>query len=51
MRKTSIAAGTTHDPLTFYSIAASLYLLFTSLSLFGLTWLERRADRGVRFAK
>ena len=51
MRKTSIAAGSTHDPLTFYSIAASLYLLFTSVSLVGLTWLERRADRGVRFAK
>lgn len=50
MRKTTIAAGSTHDPLTFYSIAAGLYLLFTSVSLVGLTLLERRADRGVRFA-
>lgn len=48
MRKTGIAAGATHDPLTFYSIAAGLYLSFTSVSLAGLTLLERRANRGVR---
>jgi polar amino acid transport system permease protein/octopine/nopaline transport system permease protein len=50
MRKTSVAAGTTHDPLTFYLVAAGLYLSFTSLSLGGLTLLERRASRGVRIA-
>lgn len=51
MRKTSVAAGSTHDPLTFYSIAAGLYLSFTSVSLVGLTLLERRANRGVRIAE
>lgn len=51
MRKSSVAAGSTHDPLTFYSVAAGLYLSFTSVSLVGLTLLERRANRGVRIAE
>jgi putative lysine/arginine/ornithine/histidine/octopine transport system permease protein len=51
MRKTSVAAGSTHDPLTFYSIAASLYLSFTSVSLVGLALLERHANRGVLITK
>jgi len=51
MRKTSVAAGATHDPLTFYSIAAGLYLSFTSVSLVGLALLEWHANRGVRIAK
>ncbi|WEZ85958.1 ABC transporter permease (plasmid) [Rhizobium sp. 32-5/1] len=51
MRKTSVAAGSTHDPLTFYSIAAGLYLSFTSVSLVGLALLEWHASRGVRIAK
>jgi His/Glu/Gln/Arg/opine family amino acid ABC transporter permease subunit len=50
MRKAGVAAGATHDPLTFYSVAAGLYLSFTSVSLVGLTLLERRANRGVRIA-
>jgi His/Glu/Gln/Arg/opine family amino acid ABC transporter permease subunit len=51
MRKASVAAGATHDPLTFYSVAACLYLTFTSVSLVGLTLLERHANRGVRIAE
>lgn len=51
MRKASVAAGATHDPLTFYSVAACLYLTFTSVSLVGLTLLERHANRGVRVAE
>ena len=51
MRTSSVAAGSTHDPLTFYSVAAGLYLSFTSVSLVGLTLLERRANRGVRIAE
>ncbi|MBN9032499.1 MAG: ABC transporter [Rhizobiales bacterium 63-7] len=51
MRKTGVAAGSTHTPLTFYSIAASIYLSFTSISLVCLTLLERRANRGVRIAE
>lgn len=50
MRKTAIGAGATHDPLTFYCAAAAIYLAFTSVSIIGLTQLERGASRGVRFA-
>ncbi|WP_349509041.1 ABC transporter permease subunit [Neorhizobium sp. NCHU2750] len=48
MRKTTVAAGVTHDPLTFYSAAALIYLLFTSISIIGLNLLEHRASRGIR---
>jgi polar amino acid transport system permease protein/octopine/nopaline transport system permease protein len=48
MRKAGVAAGVTHDPLTFYLAAALVYLGFTSLSLCGLTLLERHAGRGIR---
>jgi His/Glu/Gln/Arg/opine family amino acid ABC transporter permease subunit len=51
MRKTSVAAGTTHNPLTFYLVAAGLYLSFTSVSLVGLTVLERHANQGMRVSK
>ena len=51
MRKASVAAGATHDPLTFYLIAAALYLTFTSVSLVGLALLEQRAGRGVRISE
>lgn len=49
MRKTHIAAGVSHDPLTFYSAAACIYLLFTSVSLVALSLIERRVTRGIRF--
>lgn len=50
MRKASLAAGVTHDPLTFYSAAALVYLSFTSISLVALEALERRSYRGLRTA-
>src|SRR3546814_10713916 len=40
MRKAGVAAGSTHDPLTFYSIAAALSLSFTSVSQLGLILFE-----------
>lgn len=49
MRKAGLAAGSTHEPLMFYGVAAALYLLFTSVSLLALNILERRASRGIRF--
>lgn len=49
MRKAGLAAGSTHEPLMFYGVAAALYLLFTSVSLLTLNILERRASRGIRF--
>lgn len=50
MRKASIAAGATHDPLKFYSAAACVYLMFTTISLAALAALERRTDRGLRIS-
>ncbi|WP_422802182.1 ABC transporter permease [Starkeya nomas] len=49
MRKAGLAAGSTHEPLMFYGVAAAIYLLFTSVSLLALNILERRASRGIRF--
>lgn len=50
MRKANMAAGVTHDPLTFFSAAALIFLTFTSASLAGLRLLEQHANRGVRYA-
>lgn len=48
MRKAGMAAGSTHDPLTFYSATAAIYLAFTTLSLILLAMLERRVDMSAR---
>jgi len=50
MRKTAIAVSFTKQPFTFYLAAAVIYLLMTIVSMAGLQWLERRANRGVRRA-
>ena len=47
MRKSNIAAGATHQPFTFYAVAALVYLLFTTVSVIGIALLERRARRGL----
>ncbi|HEV2678257.1 MAG TPA: ABC transporter permease subunit [Aliidongia sp.] len=47
MRKSAIAAGATHQPFTFYAVAAGVYLLFTTVSVLGISALERRARRGL----
>lgn len=44
MRKSSIAAGVHHDPLTYYLVGAALYLLITTVSSTGLTVLEHRVN-------
>jgi arginine/ornithine transport system permease protein len=38
-------------PLLFLAFAALLYLVFTSVSLAGLRWLERRSSAGVKRAR
>lgn len=50
MRKASIAATSTHDPLLFYSAAAVIYLALTTISLAFLKTREIRADRGMQCA-
>ena len=46
MRQSYIAAGSTRDPLFFYSFAAILYLLLTYLSMKLINKLEARYSRG-----
>jgi octopine/nopaline transport system permease protein len=46
MRQSYIAAGSTRDPLFFYSFAAVLYLLLTYLSMKLINRLESRYSRG-----
>jgi len=46
MRQSYIAAGSTRDPLFFYSFAAVLYLLLTFLSMKFLNKLEEKYSRG-----
>ena len=46
MRQSYIAAGSTRDPLCFYSFAAVLYLLLTFLSMKLINKLEIRYSRG-----
>ncbi len=46
MRQSYVAAGSTRDPLFFYSCAAVLYLLLTFLSMKLINRLEVRYSRG-----
>ena len=46
MRQSYIAAGSTRDPLFFYSFAAVLYLMLTYLSMKFINKLETRYNRG-----
>ena len=46
MRQSYIAAGSTRDPLFFYSFAAVLYLLLTYLSMKLINRLEAKYSRG-----
>jgi len=46
MRQSYIAAGSTRDPLFFYSFAALLYLLLTFLSMKLINKLELKYSRG-----
>ena len=46
MRQSYIAAGSTRDPLFFYSVAAVLYLVLTFLSMKIINKLEARFNKG-----
>ena len=46
MRQSYIAAGSTRDPLLFYSVAAVLYLILTYLSMKLINRLEQNYSRG-----
>ena len=46
MRQSYVAAGSTRDPLFFYSFAAVLYLMLTFLSMQLLNRLETKYSKG-----
>jgi len=46
MRQSYIAAGSTRDPLFFYSFAAVLYLFLTYLSMKIINRLEIKYSKG-----
>jgi len=46
MRQSYIAAGSTRDPLFFYSVAALLYLFLTFISMKIINRLELKYGRG-----
>ena len=46
MRQSYIAAGSTRDPLLFYSVAALIYLMLTFLSMRLINRLEVKYSRG-----
>ncbi|MEJ2165815.1 MAG: ABC transporter permease [Desulfobacterales bacterium] len=50
MRQAYVASGSTQKPFIFYSVAAGLFLLLTSVSSFGFRRAEQWTGRGVRRA-
>ena len=47
MRKSSVAVGFTKEPFLFYMTAAFIYLTLTIISMVGIHYLEKRANRGL----
>ena len=45
------ASAATREPFTFFLFAAALFLIYTSVSLWALRWLERRFSLGVKRAR
>lgn len=50
LRKAYIGAGAEKAPFTFFLVAAAMFLVFTTLSLWGFNKAEKYAMRGVRRA-
>ena len=48
MRTSQVAAGSTHQPFTFYVAGGALYLVLTSFSDRVFEFAEARATRGMR---
>lgn len=47
MRKANQAAQSTREPFTFYFVASLMFLIITIFSMLLISWLERRARRGM----
>jgi arginine/ornithine transport system permease protein len=50
VHRANLAAAATRKPFTFYATIALIYLALTTVSILGLSWLERRYSHGVRKA-
>lgn len=48
LRMTSVAVGTTKQPFLFYGVACLLYLVMSIVSSFGISAIERWAEKGER---
>ncbi|MCL6416219.1 ABC transporter permease [Aestuariirhabdus sp. Z084] len=48
VRTASLAAGSTQKPFTFYLTVSVIFLIFTSISVAYLQWLERRYSASLR---
>lgn len=48
VHRANLASAATREPFTFYAAIALIYLTITSLSVAGLTLLEKRTSLGVR---
>lgn len=48
VHRAGLASAATREPFTFYAAVALIYLAITTLSILGLSWLERRFSLGVR---
>ena len=48
LRMTSVAVGTTKEPFFFFFVACMIYLFFSIVSSFGISAIERYAERGER---
>lgn len=46
LRMTNVVVGATKEPFFFYAVACAIYLFFSIISSFGITWIERRSARG-----
>jgi polar amino acid transport system permease protein len=46
LRMTNVVVGATKEPFFFYAVACAIYLIFSIISSFGITWIERRSARG-----
>lgn len=51
MQRAAQASGATQEPFTFYSAAAALYLLITTVSIIALRAIEKRYALGARTAR
>lgn len=48
VHRANLASAATREPFTFYAAIALVYLAITTLSILGLSWLEKRFSLGVK---